>query len=121
VAEPFGRDWIIGMNAFVWNDRLAELSSIADELAKSSAIERATVEYPCWLSVKFDDATCSSEFAIGFHDECDMLLSVNQFDDEGRLLNSFDLDFEPEQAVQNANRFIERVFYNLTMTETENN
>ncbi len=109
------------MNELTWNDELRELSNIGAWLRSSSAIERATVEYPCWLSVKFDDATCSSEFAIGFHDECETLLSVSEYDDEGRLLNSFDLDYEYDQAVQNANRFIERVFYNLTMTETENN
>ena len=107
------------MNDFAWNDRLAELSNIGAWLRSSSAIDRATVEFPCWLSVKFDDATCSSEFSIGFHETCETLLTVNQFDDEGRLLNSFDLDFERGQALPNANRFIERVFYNLT--ETENN
>ncbi len=118
------------MSKLSFDDARTVMYCIANELRQVDVVSGAWLEWPNYVSVKFDDATTPLEFTLGFA-EIDAetenpianSLLVQAMTDDGVCMGSAWFDFVPNDPKANAWNFLECALGSSFFDdiETENN
>lgn len=84
---------------------LNDLKAIGWELSKFDGVENVALEYPCYLSITFENAN-DAYLTLGFLEN---RLSVQEFDGEGYAYDIAEFEFVENNPSENASNFIQCV------------
>lgn len=93
---------------------LNDLKAIGWELSKFDGVENVALEYPCYLSITFENAN-DAYLTLGYAqiDEKETpiqnRLSVQEFDGEGYAYDIAEFEFVENNPIENASNFIQCV------------